>query len=178
MATSSRGVPPLVVVILTMLAFGGGIAFTRFVGAAADAPHDESGILVKSIAVLPFADLGGANSPDTAAVALTKDVASALASLRDVRVVSGVAVDSAWKNGRSLSSLAGTLAVTHVLEGSVRFVDSRVRVTVQLVEATHSQAVFQETWDWEANNLPQLIADLRTRLAEAIRQAPGRLSDA
>jgi TolB-like protein/DNA-binding winged helix-turn-helix (wHTH) protein len=100
-----------------------------------------------TIAVLPFTDIGG--SPDSAyfGEGLADEILNRLSAVEGLRVVartSSFAVRAATDDVRSIGQ---RLAVAHVLEGTVRRDGERVRIDVQLVDATRGYRVWNAGYD-------------------------------
>jgi TolB-like protein len=108
----------------------------RHVPGAAKARHDVPplaspaipGGLDKSVAVLPFLDLSDNQQMAYFAEGVREEILLQLAEVGDFRVVSP-------------SNAA------YLLEGSVRRVDNRMRVHVQLINASRHKSIWAETYD-------------------------------
>ena len=128
-----------------------------------------------SIAVLPFDNLGG--EPDKAYFSdgITDDLITALSRFRDLRVLArhssfafrGQAIDAV--------ELGRRLGVGYLLEGSVRKLGGRVRVTAQLIDAAAGDHVWAERYDRPLDDIfalqDELVATLAATLAGRIRAA-------
>lgn len=135
-------------------------------GDAASAARDiTANIPEKSVAVLPFANLSAA--PDNAFFAdgVQDEILARLARLADLKVISRTSVQ-AYKSGapRNLRDIARQLGVRHVIEGSVQRISNRVRVTVQLIDASKDAHIWAEDFD---RDLADTFA-IETDIAEAI----------
>ena len=86
----------------------------------------------KSIAVLPFANMSPDKDNEFFADGVHEDVITNLAKIRDLKVISRTSV-LAYRDpaSRNLKKIAAELGVATVLEGSVRRVGTKVRVTAQ-----------------------------------------------
>ena len=100
-----------------------------------------------AVAVLPFLNMSGDTEQEFFADGLTEDILTELSRFRDLFVISrnssfrykGKAVD--------VQRAAKELGVQYVLEGSVRKVGNRVRVTVQLIDAETDRHLWAERYD-------------------------------
>ena len=122
-----------------------------------------------AVAVLPFTALG--DDPDTAYVAdgLTDELIGVLSRLKGVKVISRTSAFSLKGTSMDLPTIAQTLEVDHVLEGSVRQARGRVRVTVQLVRATDELTLWSETYDRALAHVFDLEEDLAERIVESLQ---------
>ncbi|MEP6729535.1 MAG: BTAD domain-containing putative transcriptional regulator [bacterium] len=100
-----------------------------------------------SIAVLPFAHADGASSDEPFADGLTDELISALSKVSGIRVTGRTSAFALKGRGLNVRTIADTLGVGSVLEGSVRREGDRLRVTVQLVSARDNGVIWAETYD-------------------------------
>jgi TolB-like protein len=110
--------------------------------AAAPEPPDKS-----SVAVLPFADLGGETEWAWLADCIVEEVTTELSRFRDLFVVARNSA-FAWRGqARNVREIARALGVRYVVEGGVRVAGGRVRATAQLIEAGAGGHVWAEHFD-------------------------------
>ena len=101
----------------------------------------------KSVAVLPMVNMSADPENEYFSDGVTEDIINALTQVNGLKV-SARTSSFAFKNrNEDIRSIAQRLAVTHVLEGSVRRVRDRVRVTVQLISASDGYHLFSESYD-------------------------------
>ncbi|MBN9072198.1 MAG: winged helix-turn-helix domain-containing protein [Rhizobiales bacterium] len=134
-----------------------------------------------SIAVLPFETAG--SDRDWFSDGIAEDITTALARSRRLRVVSKN-YSFAFK-GRSMrgNEIARELRVRHLLEGSVRLVGQRVRISTRLIEAQTGDLLWAERFDRDMADIfaiqdeitdavvHQLETELLAEEKAAIRQA-------
>jgi TolB-like protein/Tfp pilus assembly protein PilF len=123
----------------------------------------------KSIAVLPFENLGGDKENDYFAAGVHDDILSNLARIADLKVISRTSVQQFKGETRNLREIAGALGVAHVLEGTARRVGNRVRVNAQLIDARTDSHIWGETFDREITDLFALQSELAERITYALR---------
>ena len=112
----------------------------------AASPPSQSSSQVPSIAVLPFRNMG-ADTEDYLSDGITEDIITELSRWRSLAVTSryssfrfkGQAVDA--------QQLGGELGVRFIVEGSVRRMGDRIRVTAQLTDAENGNTVWGERYD-------------------------------
>ena len=92
---------------------------------------------VNSIAVLPFADLSAERDQQYFTDGLTEELLNVLAGVDELRVTSRTSSFSYRDSSLPIPSIANELGVAHIVEGSVRKVGNRIRITAQLIEAAH-----------------------------------------
>ena len=128
---------------------------------------------VRSVAVLPFVNLGTQATEDRVAEGLTEDIITQLALIPGLKVPSRTAV---WQyRGKVLDprDAGRALGVGTVLEGSVRRSGNRVRVVAQLIDVRDGFHLWAQSYDREGEDalavqsaVSRLIGqDLQTRLS-------------
>ncbi len=108
----------------------------------------------KSIAVLPFTNLGGDPANAFLADGMQDEILTDLARVADLKVISRTSVmayrDAPRPNVRDIGR---DLGVAYVLEGSVAREGGQVRVTAQLIDARTDAHVWAERYDRPADSL-------------------------
>ena len=100
-----------------------------------------------SIAVLPFQNMSGDAEQDYFCDGLVEDIITTLSKLAGLRVI---ARNSSFVyKGRSVDirEAAKQLGVRYVLEGSVRKIGNRIRITAQLIDAKDRAHLWAERYD-------------------------------
>ena len=126
-------------------------AFAVFPGAARPAPlRPDAGLSLPdrpSIAVLPFTNMSGDPGQEYFADGMVEDILTELSRFQRLFVIARNT--SFTYKGRSVDvrKVAQELGVHFVLEGSVRKVANRVRVTAQLVNGDTGQHVWAERYE-------------------------------
>jgi eukaryotic-like serine/threonine-protein kinase len=130
----------------------------------------RSSIPEKSIAVLPFENLGGSKENSDFAAGIQDDVLTSLAQLHDLKVISRTSVMAYQKaDGHNMREIGRALGVANVLEGSVRRVGDRVLVNVQLIDARDDHHLWAERYDRPVADSIRLQGELATRIAIALK---------
>jgi adenylate cyclase len=142
---------------------------------ARPAPTAGSAAAKPSIAILPFANISGDPEQEFFADGLTEDIITELSRFRDLLVISR---NSAFVHkGRpvKIQDVAREFHVQYVVEGSVRKVGNRVRVTVQLIDAEADRHIWAERYDRE---LEDIFAIQDEMTASIVATLPGRVEAA
>src|SRR5205814_4907341 len=107
-----------------------------------------SGIVDKSIAVLPFENLSEEKQNEYFADGVQDEILTDLAKIADLKVISRTSVME-YKSGlaRNLSKIGEELGVSHVVEGSVQRAANKVRVNAQLIDARNDAHLWAQTYD-------------------------------
>jgi TolB-like protein/Tfp pilus assembly protein PilF len=125
----------------------------------------EALIPEKSIAVLPFENLGDPKEYSFLADGVQDEILTNLAKVADLKVISRTSVMQYKAPAqRNLRDIAKALGVAHVVEGTVQRSDGRVRVNAQLIDARTDTHLWAEKYD---RSLADVFA-IETELAEKI----------
>ena len=121
-----------------------------------------------SIVVLPFANLSGDPAQDYLADALTDQLTTAIARLRDSFVIAHSTALTYKGKPVDAKTIGRELGVRYVLEGSVQPTGNQVRVNAQLIDADSGAHLWAEQFDTPRADLLQTQDEIVTRLARAM----------
>ncbi len=126
---------------------------------------------LRSVAVLPFATRTTSEEDEYFAEGMHDDLLTQLAKIDSLKVISRTSVMEYKGVNRNIREIAGELDVATVVEGGVQRSGDRVRVNVQLIDASTDQHLWAETYDEEltAANVFAIQSDLAKRIASALR---------
>ena len=124
---------------------------TELISAIQSSLHsaNASNVAEKSIAVLPFANLGSSTDQEYFGDGLAEELINAFAQLSGLRVASRSSAFRFRGSDLDIRDIGKQLNVETVLEGSVRRVGKSLRVTVQLVGATTGYHLWSHRYDRE-----------------------------
>ncbi len=123
---------------------------------------------VKSIAVLPFANLSADVENEYFAEGITEDLNAQLARIRALRVISATSAVRYKKGDRPIREIARELGVGAVVTGSVRRAGSRVRIVAQLIDAATEGHLWAETYDRSLEDVFAVQSDVALNIANAL----------
>ncbi|MCU1269550.1 MAG: Adenylate cyclase [Acidobacteriaceae bacterium] len=126
---------------------------------------------IRSIAVLPLANLSGDPAQDYFADGMTDELITALAKNRSLRVVSRTSAMQYKGVRRPLRDIARELGVDGILEGSVTRSGNRVHMTVQLIYAPSDTHVWAESYDRDPSEVFSLPSELSKTIAKEVKIA-------
>ena len=121
-----------------------------------------------SVAVLPFANMGGDSEQEYFADGVVEDIITALSRFRDFAVV---ARNSSFVyKGRAVDvrQVARELGVRYVLEGSVRRARDRLRITAQLVDAATGAHLWAEKFDGKLDDVFEFQDQITGKVASVV----------
>jgi adenylate cyclase len=132
-----------------------------------DEPHMN--VAGKSIAVLPFADMSPARDQEYLGDGLAEGLINILSQIKELKV-SGRSSSFSFKNRNvDLTTIGKTLNVENILDGSVQKLDSRVRITAQLINATDGFHMWSQRYDREMDDIFSLQDDICSNISEHLK---------
>ena len=133
-------------------------------------PRTSARNIDKSIAVLPFENLSG--DPDNAYFAdgMQDDILTNLSKIGDLKVISRMSVMSYRGSGtRNARDIGKALGVATLVEGSVRRIGNRVRVNVQLINASNDEHIWAEDYDRDLIDVFAIQTDLAQKIVYTLQ---------
>jgi len=121
-----------------------------------------------SVAVLPFVNMSEDASNEYFSDGLTETLLHMLAQLPDLRVAARTSSFAFKGQNTSISDIAATLGVAHILEGSVQKSGGRVRVTAQLIRANDGFHVWSQNYTRPLEDIFAIQDEIATDVARAL----------
>ena len=122
-----------------------------------------------SVVVLPFKNLSDDPEQEYFADGITEDVTTDLVGIPWIFVISRSSAFTYKGSPVNVAEVSRELGVRYVVEGSVRKVGERVRVTAQLIDAIRDVHVWSDRYDRDLGDL----LDLQSEISEQILGALG-----
>jgi adenylate cyclase len=113
------------------------------------AQDSKSSETQKSIAVLPFLNMSSDPENEYLSDGLTEDLIMAFSQLKGLRVPARTSSFAFKGKNEDIRKIGQQLNVKTILEGSVRKVGNRLRITAQLINAAHGDHLWSQTFDRE-----------------------------
>ena len=118
-----------------------------------------------SIAVLPFANLSGDPAQAYFSDGIAEELRSALATIAGLKVAARTS--SELMRDTDIKEAANKLGVAHVLTGSVRRGDGKIRVTAQLLDGQSGLESWSQAYDRPAGD----VLEVQTGIAQSVANA-------
>jgi serine/threonine-protein kinase len=141
-------------------------------GRARDTASSGSGArapAAASVAVLPFVNLSRDKDDEYFSDGITEEVINALANVDGVRVVSRTSAFAYKGKNLSVRKIGEELAVSTVLEGSVRREGNDLRIVAQLINASDGYHLWSKTYDRQMSSVFALEDELARSIVTALR---------
>jgi adenylate cyclase len=132
-----------------------------------------------SICVLPFVNMSGDPEQEYFSDGITEDIITDLSKVSALFVVARNTAFTFKGRVMDVKEVGQALDVSHVLEGSVRKVGDRVRITAQLIDAATGGHVWADRFDRDLTDIfaiqdeisKAIVAALRVKLLPAEKRA-------
>jgi adenylate cyclase len=124
-----------------------------------------------SIAVLPFRNMSGDSEQEYFADGIVEEIIIALSRFRQLFVI---ARNSSFVyKGRSVDAkrIGKELGVRYILEGSVRRLSNRVRITGELIDAMSGTYIWAERYDRDLSDVFAVQDEIATEVAAVLEPA-------
>ncbi|RWX71289.1 adenylate/guanylate cyclase domain-containing protein [Mesorhizobium sp. M4B.F.Ca.ET.089.01.1.1] len=121
-----------------------------------------------SLAVLPFTNMSGDREQDVFADGLTEDLITDLSRNEGLFVIARHSTFAYKAKAIDVRQIARELGVRYVLEGSARRLDGRVRINVQLIDATGGDHLWAERFDRSVEDIFSVQDEVTGKIVEAL----------
>jgi TolB-like protein/Tfp pilus assembly protein PilF len=124
---------------------------------------------LRSIAVLPFADMSPGKDQDYFTDGLTEELLNSLAKIPELRVTGRTSSFQFKGRNEDMRAIGQKLNVATLLEGSVRKAGNHVRITVQLVKVSDGFHLWSESYDRQLDDIFTVQDDIARAVAGALQ---------
>jgi TolB-like protein len=126
-----------------------------------------------SIAVLPFVNMSDDAANEYFSDGISEELLNLLAKIPELRVIARTSSFSYKGKDVKIADIARELNVGHVVEGSVRKVGNRVRITAQLIEAANDTHLWSDTYDRELDDIFAIQDEISAAIVLALKERLG-----
>jgi adenylate cyclase len=121
-----------------------------------------------SIAVLPFRNMSSDKENEYFSDGITEEIINALTKVEGLSVIARSSAFTFKNQDIDPQKVRDQLGVAFILEGSVRKVSNRVRVTAQLIKTSDCFHLFSEVYDRELKDIFEVQDDISTKIVRKI----------
>ncbi|HYN82461.1 MAG TPA: protein kinase [Gemmatimonadaceae bacterium] len=123
----------------------------------------------KSVAVLPFSNMSTDQENEYFADGVAEEIINALSKIQTLRVASRTVSFALKGKNEDLAEVGRKLHVSTVLDGSVRRMGNRVRITAQLVNVADGYQLWSDRYDREMEDIFAIQDDISQSIVKALR---------
>ena len=166
-----------VAIAITILQVFIGLAVKKYIDQAGSSPGIFSFLSEKtalplpdkpSIAVLPFENMTGDPRQEYFTDGFTEQIITSLSRVSSLFVISRNSTFTYKGKPVKVQQVGKELGVRYVLEGSIQKSSSRIRINVQLIDATSGQHVWAESYDRDLKDIFGLQDEVILKIASAM----------
>ncbi len=122
----------------------------------------------KSIAVLPFVDMSPEGDQAYFADGISEEILNVLVKTHSLKVAGRTSSFQFRDRNEDLRKIGEQLGVDHILEGSIRKANNRVRITAQLVTVSDGFHLWSETYDRELTDIFAIQDEIARAITDAL----------
>ena len=122
-----------------------------------------------SICVLPFQNMSGDVEQEYFSDGISEDITTDLSKVSALEVIARNTAFTFKGQSVNVCEVARKLGVSHVLEGSVRKVGDRVRITAQLIEGRSGGHVWAERFDRDLTDIFAIQDEITKEIVRALK---------
>ena len=123
----------------------------------------------KSVAVLPFANMSADPENEYFADGMAEEIINALSRIQSLRVASRTSSFAFKGKNEDIGEIGRKLKVSTVLEGGVRKMGNRLRITAELVNVADGYHLWSERYDREIEDVFAIQDDISQAIVKALR---------
>jgi serine/threonine protein kinase/Flp pilus assembly protein TadD len=123
----------------------------------------------KSIAVIPFANMSPDPENEYFTDGMAEEIINALTKIQSLRVASRTVSFALKGKNEDLGEVGRKLKVSTVLDGSVRKMGNRLRITAQLVNVADGYQLWSERYDREMEDVFAIQDDISQAIVKSLR---------
>lgn len=123
---------------------------------------------IRSIAVLPFADLSAQRDQEYFSDGVAEEILNALTKVGGLHVPARTSCFAFRGKSVDAREIGKRLAVETLLEGSIRKAGDRLRITVQLIDARNGYHLWSERFDREIEDIFAVQDEIARSVLEAL----------
>ena len=131
---------------------------------AGDAARD-----MKSVAVLPFANMSAEAENEYFSDGITDDIITHLSKIADLKVISRTSVMRYKDSDKSIQEIGQDLGVAAILEGGVRRSGDQVRINAQLIDVESDSHLWAQMYDRKLTDVFAIQSDVAQQIAAALQ---------
>ena len=123
----------------------------------------------RRVGVLPLKNISPDPKDEYFADGLTEELISTISKIRELSVISSTSTMHYKTVSKPVVEIGHELSAGTILEGSVRRSGNRVRITVQMIDATRDKHLWAESYDRELQDVFAIQSDIAGRVTDALR---------
>lgn len=158
---------PVIIFLTLVVAILAYLFYPVFTKHFSNSKSDQVIIPAKSMAVLPFKNLGDNTADQYFIDGVMDEIFINLSRIHDLRVVSRTSVEKFRNTSRSIPEIGKKLHSDYIVEGSGQKYGNNIRLRVQLIEASKDRHLWAESYEQAITETKDIFA-IQSRIAQSI----------
>lgn len=125
--------------------------------------------LARRLAILPFVNLSQDPEDDYFVDGMTDELITTLSNVKDLRVIARSSTIKYKETTKGISEIAGELKVGTIIEGTIRKLGTKIRVTVQMVDGKSEEHLFATSYDRDLQDIFAVQTDVAKRVSRVLK---------
>lgn len=121
------------------------------------------------LAVLPFKNISNNPHDEYFADGMTEELISSISKIGNLNVIARTSTMKYKQTSKDISQIGRELSVGTVLEGSVRKIANKARITVQLIDAVSQENLWSMDFDRELSDIFSIQSEIATNIAKELK---------
>jgi len=123
----------------------------------------------KSIAVLPFVNMSADKNDEYLSDGVSEELITALSKITGLQVKARTSSFAFKGKNEDIQKIGELLHVSHLLEGSVAKAGNKLRITVQLIQASDGNHLWSDTYDREMQDIFAVRSEVAQQVADKLK---------
>jgi adenylate cyclase len=121
------------------------------------------------LAVLPLKNISNDPKDEYFADGMTEELISSISKIGGLNVIARTSIMKYKQTTKDISQIGRELMVGTVLEGSVRKVANKARITVQLIDVANQENLWSTDYDRELSDIFSIQSEIATSIAKELQ---------
>jgi adenylate cyclase len=133
------------------------------------APIATSAASKTTVAVLPFTNLSANKEDEYFSDGMTDEIRGDLSKIAGLRVAARTSSFSFKGQNQDAKKIAGLLGVKNLLEGSVRRSANKLRIEVELIDASSGFSIWSQSYDRQSADVFEIQSEVAENVADKLK---------
>lgn len=121
------------------------------------------------LAVLPLKNISNDPQDEYFADGMTEELISSISKIGELNVIARTSTMKYKETSKDISQIGQELMVGTVLEGSVRKIGNKARISVQLIDASNQENLWAMDYDRELSDIFTIQSEIATSIAKELK---------
>ena len=131
--------------------------------------NDQTQVIDKSVAVLPFVDMSPGKDQEYLGDGLAEEIITTLSGIKNLKVIGRTSSFQFKGEKIDLRDIGSKLNVGTILEGSVQKSGNRIRITAQLIRVRDNSHLWSQKYDREMVDIFRIQDEIATIITDLLK---------